>query len=273
MQLHPAAIAAGYRLAEHETLASTNAEALACALELRGVTNPLWITAREQTAGRGRRGNAWISPAGNLYATLLILDPAAPKDAPQLSFVAGLAVDDAIRGCAAALCEKLKLKWPNDVLCAGKKVAGILIEGQSLPSGLAVAIGIGVNCRHHPPQTSYPATDLAQAGGDVSAGDLFFALSGSMMRRLAQWRRGAGFAAVRSDWLDRAIGIGSDIRVRLPDRELVGRCEALDANGRLLLRLADGKLETIAAGDVFPLGCNTGSGPFPDEKIFGNAAK
>jgi BirA family transcriptional regulator, biotin operon repressor / biotin---[acetyl-CoA-carboxylase] ligase len=260
MQLDPAAAAAGYRLATHEKLASTNAEALVCARQGCDA-NPLWITAREQTAGRGRRGNTWISPAGNLYATLLIFDPALPKDAPQLSFVAGLAVHDAICSCASILSEQIRLKWPNDVLCGGKKIAGILIEGHGIASGLAVAIGIGVNCRHHPAQTAYPATDLAEAGCEVSADVLFFALSGSMMRRLAQWRRGAGFAATRADWLDRAIGIGSDMRVRLPDRELIGRCEALDDSGRLLLRLADGSLETITAGDVFPLGDEAARSP------------
>jgi BirA family transcriptional regulator, biotin operon repressor / biotin---[acetyl-CoA-carboxylase] ligase len=272
MQLHPAAAAAGYRLAVHETLASTNAEALACAQQHHGATNPLWITARDQTAGRGRRGNTWISPAGNLYATLLIFDPASPKDAPQLSFVAGLAVHDATSECAANVREKLRLKWPNDMLCGGKKIAGILIEGHSLASGLAVAIGIGVNCKHHPPQTSYPATDLAEAGDEVSADDLFFALSGSMIRRLAQWRRGASFSATRSDWLARAVGIGGEIRVRLPDRELIGRCEALDDNGRLLLRLADGSLETIAAGDVFPFGDEVAR-PLLEKKMPCNDAK
>jgi BirA family transcriptional regulator, biotin operon repressor / biotin---[acetyl-CoA-carboxylase] ligase len=272
MQLDPAAAAAGYRLATHEKLASTNAEALACAQQRHDATTPLWITAREQTAGRGRRGNTWISPAGNLYATLLIFDPASPKDAPQLSFVAGLAVHDAIRGRAPALSAQMTLKWPNDILCGGKKIAGILIEGSSLAPGLAVAIGIGVNCKHHPPHTFYSATDLAAAGSDVSADDLFFALSGSMMQRLAQWRRGAGFSATRSDWLDRAIGIGGDMRVRLPDRELIGRCEALDEAGRLLLRLADGSLETITAGDVFPLGDQAARSP-REENMLGHDAE
>ena len=149
--------------------------------------------------------------------------------------------------------ERLSLKWPNDVLCGGAKVAGILIEGQTLDARLAVAIGIGVNCKHHPAQTPYPATDLAAAGADVDADDLFAALSGAMLRRLQQWRRGEGFVEIRSDWLGRAGGIGGDMLVRLPDRELSGRFEALDESGRLLLRLADGTVETITAGDVFPL--------------------
>ena len=243
--------AAGFRLSAHDTLPSTNTEALA--LARRGETGPLWVTARQQTAGRGRRGNAWISVPGNLYATLLLCDPATPENAPELSFVAALAVHDAIVDRAAVLREKLTLKWPNDVLFGTAKLAGILIESETIATRLAVAIGIGVNCMHHPLETAYPATDLAAAGVAVSAEDLFFALSGAMTRRLAQWRRGEDFQSIRTDWLERAAGIGGEMRVRLPNREFVGRAEALDERGRLLLRLDDGTLQTITAGDVFPV--------------------
>ena len=249
MQLDPAA--AGFRLSAHDTLPSTNTEALA--LARRGETGPLWVTARQQTAGRGRRGNAWISVPGNFYATLLVCDPAAPENAPQLSFVAALAVFDAIVGRATALREKLALKWPNDILCGTAKLAGILIESETIATRLAVAVGIGVNCMHHPVETAYPATDLAAAGVAVSAEDLFFALSGAMVRRLEQWRRGDDFQSIRTDWLERAAGLGGEMRARLPNREFVGRAEALDERGRLLLRLEDGTLQTITAGDVFPV--------------------
>jgi BirA family transcriptional regulator, biotin operon repressor / biotin---[acetyl-CoA-carboxylase] ligase len=249
MRLDPAA--AGFRLLAHDTLPSTNTEVLA--LARRGETGPLWVTARQQTAGRGRRGNAWISTPGNLYATLLVCDPAAPESAPQLSFVAALAVHDAIVDRTAALRKKLALKWPNDILCGSAKLAGILIESETMATRLAVAVGIGVNCMHHPVETAYPATDLATAGVAVSAEQLFFALSGAMARRLAQWRRGAGFQSIRTDWLGLAMGVGHETRVRLINDELVGRFEALDERGRLLLRLADGTLRTITAGDVFPV--------------------
>ena len=250
MRLDPAA--EGFRLSPHDTLPSTNTEALALARS--GETGPLWVTARQQTAGRGRRGNAWISTPGNLYATLLLFDPAAPENAPQLSFVAALAVFDAIVDRAAALREKLALKWPNDVLYCGQKLAGILIESENVEARLAVAIGVGVNCMHHPVETAYPATDLATAGATVAAEDLFFALSSAMAHRLEQWQRGAGFQSIRADWLDRAAGMGGEMRVRLPkNREFVGRAEALDERGRLLLRVADGTLQTITAGDVFPV--------------------
>ena len=183
MQLHSAAAVAGYRLAAHETLESTNAEALR--LARGGERGPLWIVARQQTAGRGRRGSEWISPPGNLHATLLLVDPAPAECAPELSFVAALALHDAIVELAPSLRSDLSLKWPNDMLHGGGKLAGILIEGERPARELAVAIGIGVNCRHHPGQTSYPATDLAAVGADISAESLFATLSAAMVRRLA----------------------------------------------------------------------------------------
>ena len=251
MQLHSAAAAAGHRLATHETLGSTNAEALA--LARRGERGPLWITARQQTAGRGRRGRAWVSLPGNLYATLLLGDPGPAECAAQLSFVSALALHDAIRDLAPGLRPALTLKWPNDILCGGAKLAGILIEGERVADGFAVVVGIGVNCQHHPVQAAYPATDLAASGAPISAENLFAALSARMVERLAQWAKGAGFDAIRGDWMARAAGIGGEIRVRLSDSEFSGRFEALDEQGRLLLRLADGSLQVITAGEVFPL--------------------
>jgi BirA family biotin operon repressor/biotin-[acetyl-CoA-carboxylase] ligase len=250
MRLDPAAVAAGTRLLHCETLASTNTEALR--LARCGERGPLWITAGRQTAGRGRRGNTWVSEPGNLYATLLMSDPAQADHAPELSFVAALALHDAIADRAAALRPRLTLKWPNDVLCDGAKLAGILIESENFDGALAIAIGIGVNCVRHPAGTPYPATDLAAAGVPVSPVALFAALSAALVRRLRQWGRGAGFASIRLDWLDRATGIGAELLARLPGREIAGRFEALDERGRLLLRLADGTLETISAGEVFP---------------------
>jgi BirA family biotin operon repressor/biotin-[acetyl-CoA-carboxylase] ligase len=249
MRLSSAAVAAGYRLTAHDSLASTNAEALA----RRGEGGPLWIVAGQQSAGRGRRGNEWVSPPGNLYATLLLTDPAPPECAPELSFVTALALHDAILERAPALHAVLALKWPNDILCGGAKLAGILIEGERAADALAVAIGIGVNCQNHPKPTAYPVTDLKTAAADVAAADLFATLSATMLRRLGQWRRGAGFGDIRADWIARGAGMGGDMRVKLPDREILGRGEGLDDRGRLLLRLPDGSLQAIAAGEVSPL--------------------
>jgi BirA family biotin operon repressor/biotin-[acetyl-CoA-carboxylase] ligase len=241
---------AGVRHVSYETLGSTNAEAVARARA--GERGPLWITALSQSAGRGRRGNAWVSPPGNLYATLLLCEPSPPEQAPQLSFVTALALHDAVAECASPLAPMLKLKWPNDLLLGPAKVAGILIEGESEPA-FAVAIGIGVNCSAHPEDMAFPATDLAAAGAVVTPEAMFGALSYAMSRRLAQWQRGQGFAGIRADWLKRAAGLGEDIRVRLPERELSGRFQGLDDAGRLLV-LAPNGVATVTAGEVFDLG-------------------
>ncbi|MDO9411733.1 MAG: biotin--[acetyl-CoA-carboxylase] ligase [Pseudolabrys sp.] len=241
---------AGVRHIAYETLGSTNAEALARARA--GERGALWISAQAQEAGRGRRGSPWTSPPGNLYATLLLSDPSPQPKAPQLAFVAALALHDTVAECAPQVGPLLKVKWPNDLLLGGAKIAGILIEGESSPS-FAVVIGIGVNCNAHPPNTPYPATNLREAGALVTPSQLLPALSQAMQRRLHQWARGEGFAAIRGDWLKRAAGLGKDIRVRLPEREFSGRFEGLDDAGHLLV-LGPAGLATVTAGEVFDLG-------------------
>ena len=241
---------AGVRHVNYDTLGSTNAEALA--LARAGERGPLWISARTQSAGRGRRGTRWVSPAGNLHATLLLSEPSPPAQAPQLSFVAALAAHDAIAACAPQVGPDLKVKWPNDLLVEKAKVAGILIEGESEPA-FAVAIGIGVNCATHPDNTDYPAADLAGLGALVVPDALLEELAGTMQKRLAQWRSGLDFSATRADWLKRAAGLGDVLQVRLPERELSGRFQGLDDAGRLLLERA-GSVTPVTAGEVFGFG-------------------
>jgi BirA family biotin operon repressor/biotin-[acetyl-CoA-carboxylase] ligase len=252
MRLDPAAAAAGVRLIARATVGSTNAEALA--LARAGERGPLWIVATQQSAGRGRRGRQWISEPGNLYATLLLSDVASPSDVAQLSFVSALAIHDTLAALSPELRPRLSLKWPNDVLCDGNKICGILLEGESAATGgVTVAVGIGVNCAHHPRDMAFPAANLTELGFAASPDNVFQSLSGAMVRRLDQWQRGVGFAAIRADWLTRAAGIGQAIRVRLHDRDMIGIFEALDERGHLVVRRTDGTLETIAAGDVFPI--------------------
>jgi BirA family transcriptional regulator, biotin operon repressor / biotin---[acetyl-CoA-carboxylase] ligase len=251
MQLDPRASAAGARLLALDQIDSTNAEALR--LMRQGERGPLWITAERQSAGRGRRGRGWSSLPGNLHATLLLTDPGPGENWPQMSFVAALAVHDAVVELAPAIKPMLGLKWPNDLLLSQAKFAGILIEGEGSEEAGGVAIGIGINCTAHPERTDYPATDLAAAGASVSAPALFSVLSAKMLGRLAQWNRGEGFTTVRADWLARAAGLGEQIHVRLADRDLRGRFEALDDTGCLVLILPEGDKVVVSAGDVMGL--------------------
>jgi BirA family biotin operon repressor/biotin-[acetyl-CoA-carboxylase] ligase len=242
----PSGPAASVRVVAHETIGSTNADALQRARG--GERGPLWITAKRQTAGRGRRGRTWVSEPGNLYATLLLTDAASAERAAELSFVAALAVHDAVAGRIPGLAKRLALKWPNDLLIDGCKFAGILIEGE----GAAIAVGIGVNCAHHPQDTVFPATDLAAAGVRATPDGVFAALAPAIIGRIVQWNRGAGFAVIRDEWLKRAYGLGKTVRIALPESELEGRFETIDETGRLVLRRANGAAETVTAGDVLP---------------------
>jgi BirA family transcriptional regulator, biotin operon repressor / biotin---[acetyl-CoA-carboxylase] ligase len=245
--------AGGIAVVAFETIGSTNAEALARVQA--GERGPLFVVAERQSAGRGRRGRTWESELGNLYASLLVVDPVTPAASPQICFVAVLALHDAVLdACAGLAPARLRLKWPNDLLLDQAKVSGILVEGTTLADGkLAAAIGIGVNCRHHPADTPYPANDFAAAGFDLSPAALLARLGERWSERAREWNRGEGFAAIRAAWLLRATGIGSAIEVRLPDRTLAGTFEAIDKEGALLLRKADGAREAISAGDVFPI--------------------
>lgn len=240
------------RLVAFATLGSTNAEALARAsLSERG---PLWIVASLQTAGRGRRGRAWVSEPGNLYASLLLTDTAPAASTPEICFVAALALHDAVLDCCAGLAPaRLTLKWPNDLLLDGGKLAGILVEGHTAGNGIVSVVGFGVNCRNHPQDTALRAIDLGAAGFALEPAAILAALDGAMMRRLAEWDRGRNFAAIRAAWLMRATGLGGAIEVKLTDRTIGGTFEAIDASGCLVLLRSDGVRETIRAGDVFPV--------------------
>ena len=237
----------GYGLKEFDAIDSTNEEARRMAS--RGETGPVWITARRQTAGRGRRGRQWVSPEGNLSATLLIAPSRPASECAQLSFVAALAASDAIFACGA----EPRVKWPNDVLIGGRKVAGILLESVSQGSADPpwLAIGIGINLKHFPPDTEFPATSLT-AGG-ISAPkprQALDRLAGSFAKWYETWRT-SGFVPVREAWLARAAGLGTRIRARLSNEETSGVFEGIDESGALLLREAQDRLRTIAAGEVF----------------------
>jgi BirA family biotin operon repressor/biotin-[acetyl-CoA-carboxylase] ligase len=249
VELGASAKAISYRLIVQDRVGSTNEEAMRAARA--GDPGRLWIVAREQSQGRGRRERTWSSPPGNLYASLLLIDAARPEHLPELGFVAGVALLGALRGMLGPD-PRLGLKWPNDILFDGAKLAGILLESSVIPGGaLACVAGFGVNCRSHPAAVSYPATDLASIGTLLGAPeDVLLRLSDAMARALDLWAAGSGFAHIRTEWLAGALGIGQPIRVALGRSSLSGTFETIDARGRLILR-NEVSTRAVEAGDVF----------------------
>lgn len=240
---------AGYTARVLGEIDSTNEEARR--LAKAGTEGPVWIMARTQTAGRGRRGRSWVSPPGNLMATLLLRPDCPPIAAGQLSFVAALAVAELVQGVDPRL--EITLKWPNDVLVRDKKVAGILLESSSRPSGALefLAIGIGVNLRHHPDDTPYPVTSLAAQTARVPEPEqALSALAQGFDRAFRLWRT-HGFGPIRDGWLKRAKGVGRPILVRLADEELEGIFQGLDSDGALILQQPSGLTRLVTAGEVF----------------------
>ena len=238
-----------HRAVQFDEIDSTNAEAMRRASG--GERGPLWIVAARQTAGRGRQGRRWDSETGNLYATLLVTLPAPAAIAAQTSFVAALAVHDLAAGVVAAP-EKLALKWPNDVLLEGAKLAGILIEtlARDEPATTTVAIGIGINLASAPDHTRYGAISLAAHGAHVTPQDAFAGLAAAMAQRLAEWNDGAGFALIRSDWMARAAGLGGKASVTMGERTVTGEFAGLASDGALLLSVTGGQIHCIHAGEV-----------------------
>jgi BirA family biotin operon repressor/biotin-[acetyl-CoA-carboxylase] ligase len=241
--------ASSWRVIAKATTGSTNMDVLD--LARLGDPGRVWVVAEAQDGGRARRGRVWTSEPGNLYASALLIDPGLPLHLPELPFVAAIAAAEAV---CAATGERLSpgLKWPNDLMVGGRKLSGILLESTRTPHGhTAVAIGIGINCRHHPAATETPATDLRAAGAEVPPERLFEALRRSFAARVADWDGGRGFPTIRAAWLARAVGIGGPIRVRLVDGEDTGVFDGIDEAGLLLLTRADGSRRKISAGDVF----------------------
>lgn len=260
--LGPAAREAGYRIASFPEIGSTNAEALARARA--GATGRLWLVTARQTAGRGRRGRSWETARGNLAASLLLILARDPVPAATLGFVAGVALDEAIRAIAPSLAlhigmdggedrpgSRLRLKWPNDVLLDGAKLAGILLEAEALADGrLAVVVGIGVNVVEAPSGLPYPATSLRSLGLTIGTPDVFAALSDAWTGLELLWKGGRGFPAIRRLWLERAAGLGEEVAINIGDEVVGGVFTTIDDAGRLVLRLADGTTRSVAAGEV-----------------------
>ena len=246
--LADSARAAGYRLIVRDEVASTMEEARRA--RTQGEPGRLWIVARSQGSGRGRHGRPWTSPPGNLYASLLLTDPCPAPLAPQLGFVAGLAVHDAVSRVLGDAGPRVTLKWPNDLLVDGAKTAGLLLEGESSGSRLDVVIGLGVNIASCPSDTPYPATFLKRHRSTATVEAVLAGLTDAWLKRFEAWSRPGGFGPTREAWLERAAFLGEIITLRLPEGPLTGRFAGLDPSGRLELETDAGR-RLIDAGDLF----------------------
>lgn len=216
---------------------------------------PVWIMAHHQTAARGRRGRAWANPKGNLAATLLMRPQGNPEQAALRSFVAALALFDA---CVAVTgrATGLSLKWPNDVLLNGGKLAGILLESTGQGRELShLAIGIGVNLSEAPPAYAVeksavrPVSLLSETGAAVIPEDFLTELAAAYARYETQYVT-YGFEPIRTAWLSRAARLGEVITASTSTSETVGTFETVDSNGNLVLKTAKGRV-SIPAADVF----------------------
>ena len=232
---------------------STNAEAARRAGSLDG---PAWILARRQTAGRGRRGRAWISPAGNFAATYVCPNPAEPPQAlAQRSFVMSLAVRDAFEAATGRGAD-FTLKWPNDVLARGAKIAGILLESAGAASPDFLAVGVGVNLAAAPdPASLEPGavapTSLRAVAGVRIAPEAFLDLLAPAFDRRERAFRDHGFAATRAAWLAHAARRGETVTARMPGREVAGVFDTVDDEGALVLKTPQGPVRVSAADIQF----------------------
>lgn len=225
---------------------STNEEAKRLASS--GAFSDRWIAARHQTAGRGRAGRKWTSAEGNLYVTALFRWAGSVAEATRVPFAAALSVSDVVAQLAPG--SEPKLKWPNDVLCGGRKISGILIETGERDGGRWIAAGIGINVACGPEGLDQQTNSIADLRGDilVDAQSTLEALRAAFALRLGQTV--ADFAATRASWLERADGLGEAIRVKCDDQLVEGVFMGMDVDGALLLQLGDGTVRTIRTGDV-----------------------
>ncbi len=226
-----------------ETVDSTNLEAAR-----RINTGDQWILTHNQSAGTGRRGKVWQMPKGNFAASLLMHSNEPMQALAQRSFIAALALRDTLEAFGAT---DITLKWPNDVLVKGRKIAGILLASASG----AIIIGIGVNLAKAPDistlgDDALPPVALSSVIGSHVSAEEFLTNLATCFDRYEQQMRNFGFDLIRLAWLQKAAKLGEIIHARLPDRTETGTFETIDETGALVLMTAKGRI-TLPAAEVF----------------------
>lgn len=237
---------------QYQTLGSTSVEA--DRLFEIGESPTFWVRADQQDAGRGRRGREWSSPKGNFYGTACYAFDGTPSDAAKLSFVAAVAVAKTLS--VYTLTTQPTLKWPNDVLMDGRKIAGLLLEAK--PG--RVLIGIGINLVSHPETGNVPPTHLLEHMGpavldtdepEFTGADGVLAILAREFDQAFRRHRAYGFSATRADWTALSAGVPGPVTVRLPNETFTGEAQSLLENGALRVVTGDGTIRDVHAGDVF----------------------
>jgi BirA family biotin operon repressor/biotin-[acetyl-CoA-carboxylase] ligase len=229
----------------HDKIGSTNDEARRLAEE--GAPHGTVVHADEQTSGRGRLAHTWFSPPGNLYVSILLRTGQPADRTSELSFLAALAVADTVEALLPRQTRAM-LKWPNDVLVTGAKIAGILLE----QIDDATIIGIGLNVLEAPPNAAYKTTTIVANGGIASVDGARDILLDRLSHHLSAWHAD-GFAPIREQWLNRSYPLGAAIRANSAGQPVAGHFAGLDLDGALLLDTPQGR-QRIVAGDVVPTG-------------------
>jgi len=230
----------------YDTIDSTSLEAARRAKA--GETGPLWIAARQQSAGRGRLGRVWLSPPGNLFTTALFVEQAGLAQAIRIPFAAGLAVIDTCREILPGV--DFRLKWPNDVRVNRAKLSGILIESGTHSGLVWIAAGIGLNVRSVPEVADQDTVSLLALGAPAAlqAEHVLEGLRAAFARRVRQAR--SDWPGLLRDWLAQAEGLGEQMVAGPPAARIEGVFEGLAEDGGLVLRLPNGQTQTIRAGEV-----------------------
>nr|WP_294526625.1 biotin--[acetyl-CoA-carboxylase] ligase [uncultured Rhodopila sp.] len=230
-----------FSVTHHKIIGSTNDEARRLAAE--GAPHGTVVHADEQSSGRGRLTHTWVSPPGNLYISILLRTGEPAFRTAELSFVTALAVADTVDTLLPPQ-TRATLKWPNDVLVTGAKIAGILLEQVDE----ATIIGIGLNVLQAPTNIPYKATTIVASGGIASVEGARDILLDRLARHVEAWSR-EGFAPIRDQWLKRSYPVGAAIRANSGGKPVTGAFAGMDADGALLLDTPSGRLR-IVAGDV-----------------------
>lgn len=230
-----------------ESLSSTMDEARTHALS--HTEESTVIVAKHQTGGRGRRGRAWESLPGNIHLTYVTYQNCPLLMAPQLSFVACVAIGEALRTFLSSEHELL-YKWPNDLLLNGKKVAGILLETLPIPEkqDMACLIGCGINLVSSPLEARYPATSFQNEHLFVPYEDALQKIGASLQQHITLWQK-EGFSPMRKAWMTFAMGVGASLSFEVEDKPLKGISQGIDEVGSLILETPQGIIK-LMAGEV-----------------------